>query len=60
MYTWLWRHLPGPLGVRVATAAVLALGAVALLMLVVFPAVEPMLPFNDVAVEESVVDQVER
>ncbi|TWE13883.1 hypothetical protein [Prauserella muralis] len=51
MYGWIWRHLPGPLAVRVALAAVLVLGAVALLMFVVFPWAEPMLPFNDVSVE---------
>lgn len=51
MYSWIWQRLPGPLGVRVVIAVALALGAVALLMLVIFPAVEPMLPFNDVAVE---------
>ncbi|NIJ14430.1 hypothetical protein FHU38_004831 [Saccharomonospora amisosensis] len=50
MYGWIWRHLPGPVGVRAAIAALLVLGVVALLMLVVFPWVEPMLPFNQVAV----------
>jgi hypothetical protein len=44
-------HAPAPLGVRVVIAALLALGTVAALMLVVFPAVEPMLPSNDVAVD---------
>ncbi|EIE97050.1 hypothetical protein [Saccharomonospora glauca] len=52
MYGWIWRHLPGPLVVRIGLAAVLILGVVALLMFVVFPWVEPLLPFNDVAVEE--------
>ncbi|MFF5989653.1 hypothetical protein [Prauserella flavalba] len=51
MYGWIWRHLPGPLAVRLLTAVVLVLGVVALLMFVVFPWAEPMLPFNDVAVE---------
>ena len=37
MYAWIWRHLPGPLPVRVTTALVLALAAAALLLLVVFP-----------------------
>ncbi|PRX47783.1 hypothetical protein B0I33_105365 [Prauserella shujinwangii] len=53
MYGWIWRHLPGPLAVRVALAALLVAGAVALLMFVVFPWAEPLLPFNDVAVNPS-------
>ena len=48
MYGWIWRRLPGPLAVRLSLAAALALGVVALLMFVVFPWLEPMLPFNNV------------
>ena len=51
MYGWIWRHLPGPLAVRVITAVVLVLGVVALLMFVVFPWLEPKLPFNDVTTQ---------
>lgn len=51
MYAWIWRHLPGPVAVRVLTALLLVAGVVALLMFVVFPWAEPMLPFNDVAVQ---------
>lgn len=50
MYAWIWRHLPGPLLVRLITAVVLAAAIVTLLMFVVFPWLEPMLPFNDVSV----------
>lgn len=50
MYAWIWRHLPGPTAVRVLIAVLLIAAVVALLMLVVFPWLEPMLPFNDVAV----------
>lgn len=50
MYAWIWRHLPGPFPVRLMVALVLITGVVALLMLVVFPWLEPMLPFNDVSV----------
>ena len=39
MYPWIWRHLPGPLPVRVATAVLLVLAAAALLF-VVFPALD--------------------
>ncbi|ATE51880.1 hypothetical protein [Actinosynnema pretiosum] len=52
MYSWIWRHLPGPLPVRVLEAVVLAAGVVALLMFVVFPWAEPMLPFNQVTTEQ--------
>lgn len=48
MYGWIWHHLPGPLAVRLATAAVLVAGVVALLMFVIFPWLEPLLPFNNV------------
>lgn len=48
MYSWIWRHLPGPLPLRIALAAVLIIGVVALLLFVVFPWIEPMLPFNQV------------
>ncbi|WP_434451953.1 hypothetical protein [Lentzea sp. E54] len=51
MYSWIWRHLPGPLFVRVIEAVVLVVGIVALLMFVVFPWAEPKLPFNNVTTE---------
>jgi hypothetical protein len=48
MYSWIWRQLPGPFPVRLGIAVVLAAGVVALLMFVVFPWAEPLLPFNNV------------
>jgi hypothetical protein len=51
LYGWLWRLLPGPPAARVATALLLVAAVVAVLFLVVFPAVEPLLPFDDSAVE---------
>ena len=48
MYGWIWRHLPGPVAVKVLEATVLLLAVLALLFLVVFPWAEPRLPFNDV------------
>ena len=51
MYAWIWRHLPGPVAVRAMLAVVLAVGVVALLMFVIFPWLEPLLPFNNVGVE---------
>ncbi len=53
MYPWVWRHLPGPLGVRLLLAAALVAVVVALLLLVVFPAVEPLLPYSDVTVDQA-------
>ena len=50
MYGFIWRHLPGGTATRVVTALVLALAVVALLLFVVFPWVEPRLPYNDVTV----------
>jgi len=51
VYSWIWRHLPGPTALR-ALLALLLLGAVsALLLFVVFPEVEPYLPFSDVTVD---------
>jgi hypothetical protein len=50
VYAWIWRHLPGPTPVKSLTALVLVLAVVALLLFVVFPWVEPLLPFNDVTV----------
>ncbi|WP_175084483.1 hypothetical protein [Candidatus Frankia nodulisporulans] len=48
MYAWLYRHLPGSGRVRPLVAALLLLGVVALLMFVVFPAVETVLPNGQV------------
>ena len=51
MYPWIWRHLPGGTGRRAALALLLVLAVVALLLFVVFPWVEPRLPFGDVTVD---------
>lgn len=48
MYAFAWRHLPGPWPVRLLLALLLVLGVVALLFLLVFPAVEPLLPFDEI------------
>jgi hypothetical protein len=50
MYGWIWRHLPGPLGAKLVLALLLTLGVIALLLFVVFPWLEPILPFNQVSV----------
>jgi hypothetical protein len=50
MYTWIWRHLPGPLALRVVQGLLLVAAASALLLFVVFPWLEPHLPINHVTV----------
>lgn len=51
MYGWIWRTLPGGLLAKLIGCAVLCTLVVLLLFFVVFPAVEPLLPFSDVTVE---------
>ncbi len=53
MYTWFWRHLPGPLPVRLLLALLAFAAVTALLFFWVFPAVEPLLPFSDVTVDPA-------
>jgi hypothetical protein len=50
MYVWIWRHLPGPLAVRLGETLLLLLAVIALLLFVIFPIVEPHLPINNVTV----------
>ena len=47
MYRWLWRHLPGGTAMRTACALAVALAVVAVLFLVVFPAVDAHVPFGN-------------
>ena len=48
MYGWIWRNLPGPTALREVAALLLVIGVVAVLLFVVFPWVEPRLPYSDV------------
>ena len=50
MYAWIWRRLPGGTRSKAALAVLLTAAVVALLLFVVFPWVEPRLPFNAVTV----------
>jgi hypothetical protein len=52
VYTWIWRHLPGTTPVKSLFALVLIVAVCALLLFVVFPQVEPLLPFTDVTVDQ--------
>jgi hypothetical protein len=46
MYVWIWRHLPGPLALRIVQTVLLIAAVCALLLFVIFPAVEPHVPFT--------------
>ena len=58
MYGWIWRTLPGGLVAKLAGSLVLFLLVVLLLFFVVFPAVEPLLPFGDVTVGDGTAEPV--
>lgn len=47
MYGWIFRHLPGPLAVRIFIALALIVGAVYLLMVFVFPWMTQFSPFTE-------------
>ena len=51
MYTALWRLLPGPTWTRATLLLALFVGLVLVLFLDVFPAVEPLLPFDTITLE---------
>jgi hypothetical protein len=50
MYTWIWRHLPGPLSIRLVQVLFLIAAVSALLLFVIFPWIEPHLPISQVTV----------
>ena len=51
MYTWIWHHLPGNVGLRLVQVLVLVSAVSLLLLFVIFPWIEPDLPFNQVTVD---------
>ena len=53
MYAWIWRKLPGPTALKTVEALVLLVVVVLALFVVVFPWLEPRLPFNDVTITDS-------
>jgi hypothetical protein len=53
MYVWIWRHLPGPLAVKLLQVLVLISLVSLLLLFVVFPWIEPHLPINQVTVPQK-------
>jgi len=50
MYGALWRHIPGGIAGKLFGMLMLVAAAIALLFYVVFPVIEPHLPWNDVTV----------
>jgi hypothetical protein len=53
VYGWIWRKMPfGTLGRSIGSVLLVA-ATVALLWFVLFPAIEPALPFNDGQVTDS-------
>ncbi|GAA3279890.1 hypothetical protein Dvina_00310 [Dactylosporangium vinaceum] len=54
MYSWIWQRIPfKQWQLKALVSGVLVLGVGALLWYQVFPAVEPILPFDDVQVETN-------
>ncbi|MCV2392826.1 hypothetical protein OEB99_00745 [Actinotalea sp. M2MS4P-6] len=51
VYGMLWRVLPGPTWLKIVVLVALAAAVVAVCFAWVFPAVAPIMPFNDVTVE---------
>lgn len=56
MYSWIWRTLPGGMPGKLLGSLVLVALAVLLLFTVAFPALEPLLPFSDVTVDQAPAD----
>ena len=50
MYTWIWRHLPGNLPLKMLQTLFLIAAVSALLLFVVFPWLEPKLPISHVTI----------
>lgn len=53
MYSWIWGHLPGGLPGKIIGSLLLAVAVAALLFFVVFPWIEPHLPFGQVTVDNG-------
>ena len=51
MYTFIWRHLPGPMPIRLFQVLILVAIVSAVLLFVVFPWAEPHLPLDHVTVD---------
>jgi hypothetical protein len=49
----MWQRLPGPWPAKLLESALLVVGITAVLFIVVFPWLEPRLPFTEVTVDEN-------
>ncbi|MBT8224956.1 MAG: hypothetical protein HKP61_11605 [Dactylosporangium sp.] len=47
MYAWIWRNLPFGLRGKIAGSMLIVISIGALLWFVVFPIIEPIMPFNN-------------
>ena len=47
VYAWIWRRLPFGLRGKLGASAFIVVAIAALLWFVVFPIIEPIMPFND-------------
>lgn len=59
MYGWIWRRLPGGLPGKLIGSLALAAGVFALLWYVAFPAIRPMMPWSNVDVGGTTVENEE-
>jgi hypothetical protein len=51
MYGALWRLLPGPRPLKALVSLILVVGVVVVCFLWLFPAIAPLMPFNDNSVQ---------
>ena len=51
MYVWIWHKLPGTTTAKAVQVAFLIAAVCAILLFVVFPVIEPHLPFTHVTVD---------
>jgi hypothetical protein len=59
VYGWIWRRLPGNFPVKLVEGLVLVVGVLAILFLVLFPWVEPRLPWNNINIDSPSVSQLQ-
>ena len=50
MYRWLWWHIPGPSWLRLVILVLAAFGVAVVCFTTVYPAIAPLMPFNDTTV----------
>jgi hypothetical protein len=53
VYGWVWNRMPGPWPAKLVWSAAGIAAVVVLLFTLVFPWLEPRLPFNDVTVDDG-------